>query len=81
MIINGRFFVSGVKGLFHGAPNMDTLVSLGSGASFVYSTAILFAMTAAASSGEAEKAASLMHEFYFEGAAMILVLRVAWMQE
>ena len=74
MIINGRFFVSGVKGLFHGAPNMDTLVSLGSGASFVYSTAILFLMTAAASSGEAEKAASLMHEFYFEGAAMILVL-------
>ena len=74
MIINGRFFVSGVRGLIHGAPNMDTLVSLGSGASFIYSTAVLFAMTSAVMNGDTERVASLMHESYYEGAAMILVL-------
>ena len=60
MIINGRFFVSGVRGLIHGAPNMDTLVSLGSGASFIYSTAVLFAMTSAVMNGDTERVASLM---------------------
>lgn len=74
MIINNKFFISGAKGLLHGAPNMDTLVSLGSGASFVYSTAVLFACTGAVMNGDHERAASYMHEFYFEGAAMILTL-------
>lgn len=74
MIINGKFFISGVKGLLHGAPNMDTLVALGSGASFVYSTVMIFACSDAVLKGDAVKAASYMDEFYFEGAAMILVL-------
>ena len=72
MIINQKFFISGVKGLIHRAPNMDTLVSLGSGASFVYSVCSLFAMTAdVAGGGNGE---SYMDRFYFESAAMILVL-------
>lgn len=74
MIINKKFFVSGISGLFHGAPNMDTLVSLGSGASFIYSTVMLFIMTDAVMKGDAERVSSCMNELYFEGAAMILAL-------
>lgn len=74
MIINQKFFVSGVRGLLHRAPNMDTLVSLGSAAAFVYSTASLFAMTDAVSRGDMTAANSYIHEFYFESAAMILAL-------
>ena len=74
MVINQKFFVSGFKGLFHGAPNMDTLVALGAGAAFVYSTYALFAMTDAQMRGDAELVMSYMHEFYFESAAMILTL-------
>ena len=74
MVVNQKFFISGISGLFHLAPNMDTLVSLGSGASFIYSTVMLFRMTAAQAAGDTAGAASYMDEFYFEGAAMILVL-------
>ena len=74
MVINQKFFISGFKGLIHRAPNMDTLVALGSGASFVYSTYALFAMTDAQMKGNAELVISYMHEFYFESAAMILTL-------
>lgn len=74
MVINQKFFVSGFKGLLHGAPNMDTLVALGSGAAFVYSTYALFAMTDAQMKGDADAVMSYMHEFYFESAAMILTL-------
>ena len=74
MVINQKFFVSGFKGLMHRAPNMDTLVALGSGASFVYSTYALFRMTGAQLEGGSEAAAAWMHEFYFESAAMILTL-------
>lgn len=74
MVINRQFFVSGVKSLLHGAPNMDTLVSLGAGAAFGYSTYALFAMTDAQMKGNAESVMSYMHEFYFESAAMILTL-------
>lgn len=74
MIINQKFFVSGFKGLIHGAPNMDTLVALGSGAAFVYSTYALFAMTDAQIKGDMAGVMSYMHEFYFESAAMILTL-------
>lgn len=74
MVINQRFFVSGFKALFRGAPNMDTLVSLGAGASFVYSTYALFAMTHAQLSGDMNGVMMYMHEFYFESAAMILTL-------
>ena len=74
MVINQKFFISGGKGLLHRAPNMDTLVALGSGASFVYSTYALFAMTAQQAKGNIEGAAAYMHEFYFESAAMILAL-------
>ena len=74
MVINQKFFISGFKGLIHGAPNMDTLVALGSGASFVYSTYALFAMSDAVSKGDMELAHEYMHEFYFESAAMILTL-------
>mgnify|MGYP004642560859 FL=1 len=74
MVINQKFFISGFKGLIHRAPNMDTLVALGSGASFVYSTYALFAMTDAQMKGNAELVMSYMHEFYFESAAMILTL-------
>ena len=72
MIINQKFFISGFKGLIHRAPNMDTLVALGSGASFVYSTYALFAMTQAQMLGDHEAVMGYMHEFYFESAAMIL---------
>ena len=74
MVINQKFFVSGCKSLLHGAPNMDTLVALGSGASFVYSVYALFAMTDAQVRGDAEAVMAYMHEFYFESAAMILAL-------
>lgn len=74
MVINQKFFISGFKGLMHGAPNMDTLVALGSGASFIYSTYALFAMTDAQMKGNAEMVMHYMHEFYFESAAMILAL-------
>lgn len=74
MVINQKFFISGFKGLIHRSPNMDTLVALGSGASFVYSVYALFAMTDAQVKGDAELVMSYMHEFYFESAAMILTL-------
>ncbi len=74
MVINKKFFISGFKGLIHKAPNMDTLVALGSAASFIYSVAALFLMTDAVSKGDAQRAHSLLHEFYFESAAMILAL-------
>ena len=74
MVINQKFFVSGFSSLLHGAPNMDTLVALGSAASFVYSTAMLFIMTAAVVAGDEAKVMECMHEFYFESAAMILTL-------
>lgn len=74
MIINQKFFVSGFKGLIHGAPNMDTLVALGSAASFGYSVYVLFAMTDAQVKGDMDAVMSYMHEFYFESAAMILTL-------
>lgn len=74
MVINQKFFVSGFKGLIHGAPNMDTLVALGSGASFGYSTYALFAMTAAQVRNDMDGVMGYMHEFYFESAAMILAL-------
>ena len=70
MVINQKFFINGVKGLIKGAPNMDTLVSIGSGASFVYSTALVFMMTAA----EHHNAHLYLHDLYFESAAMILTL-------
>ena len=74
MAINQKFFISGFKGLLHRAPNMDTLVALGSGASFIYSTYALFAMTDAQLKGNDTAVMSYMHEFYFESAAMILAL-------
>ena len=74
MVINQKFFINGFKGLIHRAPNMDTLVALGSGASFVYSTYALFAMTDAQLHGDAVAVMHYMHEFYFESAAMILAL-------
>ncbi len=69
MFINRKFFISGTRSLIHGAPNMDTLIAMGSGAAFVYSTVMLFAMTA-----EGADQHALMKEFYFESAAMILTL-------
>ena len=74
MVINQKFFISGFKGLIHRAPNMDTLVALGSGASFVYSTYALFAMTDAQMRGDMDAVMVYMHDFYFESAAMILAL-------
>ena len=74
MIINQKFFISGFKGLMHRAPNMDTLVALGSGASFIYSTYALFAMSEAQRLGDHAHALHYLHEFYFESAAMILAL-------
>ncbi len=74
MVINQKFFVSGFMSLIHRAPNMDTLVALGSGMSFVYSTYALFAMTDAQVKGNMEAVMQYMHEFYFESAAMILTL-------
>ncbi|WP_296079195.1 heavy metal translocating P-type ATPase [uncultured Eubacterium sp.] len=74
MVINQNFFISGFKGLIHRSPNMDTLVALGSGASFVYSTYALFAMTVAQTKGDMSAVMSYMDDFYFESAAMILAL-------
>jgi len=74
MLINKKFFVSGFSSLMHKAPNMDTLIALGSAAGFIYSTVMLFAMTRAQVDGGAEAAMPYMHEFYFESSAMILTL-------
>ena len=74
MIINQKFFISGVKGLLSRAPNMDTLVALGSGASFGYSLYVLYAQTAAAVGGHMELCRHYLHDYYFESAAMILTL-------
>ena len=74
MVINQRFFISGTKALLHRAPNMDTLVSLGSAASFGWSVYVLFAMTRAQTDGNTAAVERYMHEFYFESAAMILTL-------
>ncbi len=74
MVVNQKFFISGFKSLWHKAPNMDTLVALGSSAAFVYSTYALFAMTGAQAKGDTMGAMHYMHELYFESAAMILTL-------
>ena len=74
MVINQKFFISGFQSLRHGAPNMDTLVALGSSASFVWSTAVLFAMTQAQAAGDRAALSTYAHSFYFESAAMILAL-------
>lgn len=74
MVINQKFFINGFKGIIHKSPNMDTLVALGSFASFAYSTVVLFLMTDAQVKGDTDRVMSLMHEFYFESAAMILTL-------
>lgn len=74
MVINQKFFISGFKGLIHRAPNMDTLVALGSSAAFVYSTYALFMMTDAQLKGDMEAVMNYMNDFYFESAAMILTL-------
>ena len=74
MVINQKFFINGFKGFIHKAPNMDTLVALGSGASFVYSTYVLFAMSEKAIAGNVTAANHYLHDFYFESAAMILAL-------
>lgn len=74
MVINQKFFINGFKGVIHGAPNMDTLVALGSGASFVYSTYVLFALIDAQAKADAALIHQYSHEFYFESAAMILTL-------
>ena len=74
MVVNQKFFISGYKSLWHKAPNMDTLVALGSTAAFVYSTYALFAMTEAQMRGDMDGVMAYMHEFYFESAAMILTL-------
>ena len=74
MVINQKFFISGFTSLLHKSPNMDTLVALGSGASFIYSTYALFAMTGAQMRMDMDSVMEYMHEFYFESAAMILTL-------
>lgn len=74
MVINQKFFINGIKGLIHKAPNMDTLVAIGSGAAFIYSVYALFAMTEVQVQGNMEAVMAYMHEFYFESAAMILTL-------
>lgn len=74
MVINQKFFISGFKGLIHRAPNMDTLVALGSGAAFIYSTVIMFLMSVEMKNGNMEQVHAYMHDFYFESAAMILTL-------
>ena len=74
MVINQRFFISGFRSLFHRAPNMDTLIALGSSAAFLYSTAVLFLMTRAVTDGDSQAVMNYMMEFYFESAAMILTL-------
>ncbi|MBR3144366.1 MAG: copper-translocating P-type ATPase [Clostridia bacterium] len=74
MVVNQKFFISGAKGLIHKAPNMDTLVAMGSAVSFIYSVYALFAMSAAEHIGDSKRVIALMDEFYFESAAMILTL-------
>lgn len=74
MIINNKFFVSGFKGIINKAPNMDTLVAMGSGASFLWSVYVLFSMTAKATAGDMDSLMHLSHDFYFESAAMIVTL-------
>lgn len=74
MVINQKFFINGFRGVIHKSPNMDTLVALGSGASFIWSTYALFQMTAAQQAGNHAAVSGYMHEFYFESAAMILTL-------
>ncbi len=74
MVINQKFFISGFKSLFHGAPNMDSTIALGAGAAFAYSTVMLFAMTRAQTDGGSAAAMPYMNEFYFESAGMILTL-------
>lgn len=74
MFINKKFFISGFKSLIHGAPNMDTLVAMGSGVSFVYSLVMLFGMSNAFINGQSDKAMHFMHNLYFESAAMIVTL-------
>ena len=74
MVINQKFFITGFQGLLHRSPNMDTLVALGSGAAFIYSTAALFYMSHLQAQGMMAQAHGLVHEFYFESAAMILAL-------
>jgi len=74
MVINQKFFISGFRGLLHGAPNMDTLVAMGSAASFCWSVWALFAMTGAQLAGDSKAVMAYMHDFYFESAAMILTL-------
>ena len=74
MIINQKFFINGFKGVLHGSPNMDTLVAMGSGASFIYSVYVLFALIDAQAKADTELVAHFSHEFYFESAAMILTL-------
>ncbi|MCR4922996.1 MAG: heavy metal translocating P-type ATPase [Lachnospiraceae bacterium] len=74
MVINQKFFISGFKSLFNRSPNMDSLIALGSSAAFIYSVIMLFIMTGYACEGDMERAKGLMHEFYFESAAMILTL-------
>ena len=74
MVINQKFFVSGFRGIIHRSPNMDTLVALGAGAAFVYSTYALFAMTGAQAAGDHGAAVAYMQDFYFESAGMILTL-------
>ncbi|MCR4637813.1 heavy metal translocating P-type ATPase [Ruminococcus sp.] len=74
MVINQKFFINGFRGIVNRSPNMDTLVALGSGASFVYSTAVLFMMTAAQQRGDRAAVHAYMHDLYFESAAMILTL-------
>lgn len=74
MFINKKFFISGFKSLIHGAPNMDTLVAMGSGVSFVYSLVMLFGMSNAFINGQSDKAMHFIHNLYFESAAMIVTL-------
>jgi len=74
MIINKKFFISGIKGVLHGAPNMDTLVAIGSGAAFLYSVAMTFLINGSVASGNIAKASELLHGLYYESAAMILTL-------
>jgi len=74
MLINKKFFISGFKSVIHGAPNMDTLVAMGSGVSFLYSLVMLFGMTASVTDGDNERTMHFMHNLYFEGAAMIVTL-------
>ena len=74
LVINQKFFISGVRGVIHLAPNMDTLVSLGSGASFIYSICVMFLMSGAQANGDTATAHHYLHELYFESAAMILTL-------